>query len=383
MKKTNKKVYVGMSGGVDSSVSAAILKSKGYDVIGVFIKIWQPDWIECTWRTDREDAMRVAAKLNIPFKTLDLTETYKKRVVEYMIDEYAKGRTPNPDVMCNRHVKFGDFYNWAMAQGADYVATGHYASICTVPSQDKKSKISILVPGADKNKDQSYFLWTLTASELDHVLFPVGDVLKSQVRKLAKKYELPNATKKDSQGLCFIGKVDIKEFIARYSAVKPGNILDVNGNIIGRHDGAILYTIGERHGFTITTNTPNSKPYFVISKDVNTNTITVDHRATLSENNPKANKPQQIILENENIHRFAIEYENQAIQNGIDVLVRTRYRADLLKAKLRYDLAKKAYAIDLIDPASDLATGQSAVIYMNVPNQPILCVGGGVIAAVF
>lgn len=175
-----------MSGGVDSSVSAALLIRAGYDVTGVFIKVWQPDWIKCTWKEERIDAMRVAAKLDIPFITLDLEKEYKEEVVDYMIREYKAGKTPNPDVMCNRHVKFGGFYDWAMKNGADFVATGHYAQI----------KNGRLIAGHDKNKDQSYFLWTLTAEQISKTLFPIGNIIKPEVRKLAKKFGLPTAEKK-------------------------------------------------------------------------------------------------------------------------------------------------------------------------------------------
>ena len=179
MKKARQKVYLGMSGGVDSSVSAALLKEAGYDVTGVFIKVWQPDWITCTWKEDRLDAMRVAAKLEIPFITLDLEEKYKKEVVDYMIDEYKMGKTPNPDVMCNQHVKFGGFFNWAINQGADFVATGHYAAIDKPTDEASKYK---LIAGKDKNKDQSYFLWTLTQEQLSKTIFPVGKIEKPEVR---------------------------------------------------------------------------------------------------------------------------------------------------------------------------------------------------------
>jgi tRNA-specific 2-thiouridylase len=175
-----KKVYLGMSGGVDSSVSAALLKKEGYKVIGVFIKVWQPEWINCTWKEDRLDAMRVAARLDIPFITLNLEKEYKEEVVDYMIDEYRRGRTPNPDVMCNRSVKFGGFYNWAMKQGADFVATGHYVI----------SKDGQLIAGKDKNKDQSYFLWTLTKEQIAKTLFPVGNIEKPEARRFAKKFNL-------------------------------------------------------------------------------------------------------------------------------------------------------------------------------------------------
>ncbi|MEN9524048.1 MAG: hypothetical protein RL536_117, partial [Candidatus Parcubacteria bacterium] len=270
---SQKKVFVGMSGGVDSSLSAALLKKAGYDVTGVFIKAWQPDWIECTWREERRDAMRVAAHLDIHFVTLDLEKEYKKEVVDYMIAEYKIGRTPNPDVMCNKQIKFGAFYEWAMKNGADFVATGHYARV------EKFSDSYKLLAGVDNNKDQSYFLWTIKNEQLPHIIFPIGHLTKPEVRKMAAKLKLPTAEKKDSQGLCFIGMVDMKEFLSHYIQQKKGNVLDVNGKIIGEHNGAFLFTIGERHGFTITKKTPNDGALFAVSKNVLNNTITVSEKS--------------------------------------------------------------------------------------------------------
>ena len=232
LKKKTKKVFIGMSGGVDSSVSAALLKEHGYDVTGVFIKVWQPEFFECTWRADRLDAMRVCAKLDIPFLTLNLEKEYKKEVVDYMIDEYKAGRTPNPDVMCNKYIKFGGFFDFAMKHSADFIATGHYARVKKFPRGETSGfnpspEVSPrgtyqLLAGRDKNKDQSYFLWTLTQKQLQKTLFPIGDIDKPEVRKLAEKYGLATAVKKDSQGLCFIGKIDMKDFLKNYMKEKKG-----------------------------------------------------------------------------------------------------------------------------------------------------------------
>jgi tRNA-specific 2-thiouridylase len=268
-KKDKKKIFVGLSGGVDSSTTAALLKEEGHDITGVFIKVWQPDFLECSWKEDRTDAMRVCALLDIPFKTLDLGEEYKKEVVDYMIREYKAGRTPNPDVFCNKHIKFGAFLDWAKKQGVDFVATGHYARI--VQGQGASS----LLTGVDGNKDQSYFLWTLTQNQLKNILFPVGGYLKSEVRKLAEKFDLPTAKKKDSQGLCFVGKVDMYEFLSNFIDQKEGNVVDGSGNVIGKHTGSEFYTIGQRHGFTIYANKPNEMPHYVVSKNIERNTITV------------------------------------------------------------------------------------------------------------
>jgi tRNA-specific 2-thiouridylase len=283
------KVFVGMSGGVDSSVSAALLNKSGYDVTGVFIKVWSPDWLPCTWKEERRDAMRVAAALDIPFITLDLEEEYKKGVVDYMLEEYKLGRTPNPDVMCNKEVKFGHFLKKAREMGADFIATGHYARI--TPSNpplklrggspevtEGQGVIYKLYEGADKNKDQSYFLWTLGQEELKHTLFPIGHLQKAEVRELAKKFKLPTAEKKDSQGICFIGKVDMKEFLSHYIESKPGNVLNEKGEVIGEHEGAIFYTIGQRHGFTISKKSPTDLPYYIVAKDSQKNTLIVSHK---------------------------------------------------------------------------------------------------------
>lgn len=344
------KVFVGMSGGVDSSVSAALLKEAGYDVTGVFIKVWQPDWINCTWREDRLDAMRVAAELDIPFITLDLEKEYKEEVVDYMIAEYKAGRTPNPDVMCNRFVKFGGFYSWAMKHGADFVATGHYAQV-------KNGK---LIMGDDDNKDQTYFLWTLTKEQLEHVLFPVGNIEKPEVRKLAKKFKLATADKKDSQGLCFIGKIDVKEFLSHYIDEKRGDVLDVEGRAIGYHDGAFFYTLGERHGFTITKKTPHDEPLYVIGKDIEKNTITV------SEKTPEGELPngkKEIELKN-------VNWISGTVPIGKKLQARSRYREALQEITINFE-----NSVTFAKPQFTLSPGQSLVIYNGRE-----CLGGGIIA---
>ena len=351
MRSHVKKVYIGMSGGVDSSVSAALLKKAGYDVTGVFIKVWQPEWLEdttaCTWKEDRLDAMRVAAKLDIPFITLDLEKEYKEEVVDYMIREYKAGRTPNPDVMCNRYVKFGGFFNWAMKQGADFVATGHYAQII-----DGK-----LVAGNDKNKDQTYFLWTLTADQISKTLFPVGNIEKPEVRKLAKKFKLPNAEKKDSQGLCFIGKIDVKEFLSHYIESKKGNVLNEKGTIIGEHDGAFFFTIGERHGFTITKKTPNDERYYVVAKDIEKNTITVSKKE-------KMTGVKKVVLED-------VNWNQGSIPVGKVLQARSRYRE-----KLQDIIFTDQNTAEFKEAQNTLSPGQSLVVC-----DGNVCLGGAIISA--
>ena len=262
-------VYVGLSGGVDSATSAALLQQRGYRVVGVFIKIWQPEFIECTWRKDRLDAMRVAATLGIPFKEIDLSAQYESEVVKTMLQSYASGETPNPDVLCNKVVKFGAFARWAFADGADMVATGHYARI------GEENGRTTLVRGIDTSKDQSYFLHLLSENDLQRTLFPLGELTKLQVRKKAQSFGLPVASKPDSQGLCFVGDVSMRDFLKRFIPLHEGNVVDSKGSIVGIHEGAALYTVGQRHGFTVEKSGPSSPSYYVVSVDTVHNTITV------------------------------------------------------------------------------------------------------------
>lgn len=347
----NKKVYVGMSGGVDSSVSAYQLIESGYDVTGVFIRVWQPEGGACTWQEERRDAMRVAAHLDIPFITLDLREAYKKGVVDYMIAEYTKGNIPNPDVMCNREVKFGAFYTWSREQGADYIATGHYAK-----THDGK-----LFEGADKNKDQSYFLWTLTSDELKHVLFPIGHMQKSDVRKIGEKSGIPVFDKKDSQGVCFIGHIDMKEFLKEYIKTEEGNVLDIAGNIIGLHQGALLYTHGERHAFNLFSQSNDQKRLFVIDKNIEKNTITVGELSDIEKIN---SEKKSLVLKNV-IIRGDIE--------GKKISCRTRYRQEKIEVKTIDKNLTDGLTLTLTEyPVT--SAGQSVVLYSDEE-----CLGGGML----
>lgn len=266
----SKLVYVGLSGGVDSATSAALLKEAGYQIVGAFIKIWQPAFIECTWREDRLDAMRATASLGIPFREIDLSDVYQKEVVESMVHDYQAGITPNPDVLCNRSVKFGAFAKWAFAQGADLVATGHYAQVETQPDGTHA-----LLRGADEGKDQSYFLYQLTEADLARTLFPVGHLQKIEVRAHAARFGLPVSDKPDSQGLCFVGDVSMREFLSRSIRVEPGEVRDTANTVVGEHEGAALYTIGQRHGFTMHGERAKQGPWYVVRVDTHTNIVYV------------------------------------------------------------------------------------------------------------
>ncbi len=472
-KQSQKTVFVGLSGGVDSSVSAALLKKatpnnykklfgrptpkgfRGYNVVGVFIKTWQPDFIECTWPEERRDAMRVAAHLDIPFLTFDLSDVYKKEVGDYMIREYKAGRTPNPDVMCNKEVKFGAFLKKALAMGANYVATGHYAQISEkglnsgkppglkMPQPRGLRRISALgrnlLCGTDPAKDQSYFLWTLTQDQLKHILFPVGHLNKSEVRKLAGKFGLPTEHKKDSQGICFLGKVEMKDFLKHYIKEKRGDVLlassekktnfgkrpdlkevprsglgekfDFNEpEVIGYHDGAAFYTLGERHGFTITKKSPNDKPYYVVRKDIKKNILYVSQDPTgkrsvkisRKEVGPLAGSRSDLeetdFVEGKRLGHIKIKNINWISGfppatslprlSGASQLLTTypykcqiRYHGELLPCRIEIGKENTAKVIlKNIEPTA--SAGQSVVVYLpraQSRGDKDICLGGGVI----
>lgn len=270
-----KKIFVAMSGGVDSSVTAALLKEQGYDVTGVFMKNWSDssfykDTTMCPWVTDQEDARKVAALLEIPFYTFDFEAQYREKVVEYMVEGYKAGITPNPDVMCNKEIKFGIFFDKATELGADMIATGHYARV-----QERGGTYRLLA-GVDANKDQSYFLYLLTQKQLSRTLFPLGEYTKPQVRELAKKHALPTAEKKDSQGVCFVGELDVFEFLKSRIPVHKGKIITTGGKEVGEHQGIEFYTIGQRHGIG---SPGGGTPYYVTGKDAVKNILFVGEGA--------------------------------------------------------------------------------------------------------
>jgi tRNA-specific 2-thiouridylase len=364
-----KKVFVGLSGGVDSAVSAALLVRGGYDVTGVFMKGWYPDFLHCDWKEERRDAMRVAAHLDIPFLTLDCEEEYKTHVVDYMLAEYDLGRTPNPDVMCNKYVKFGSFLKEAKLRDADFIATGHYA--VKGKRDNHGHTVYTLNESPDPDKDQSYFLWTLTQKELLSALFPVGKYKKDKVRSLAREFALPVSEKKDSQGICFLGDVDMKEFLKRSLSIGRGNVLNLKGDIIGFHEGARLYTMGERHGFTLLKQTPSNTPLYVISKDITTNTITVA---------PRDDRQQKGI---DRVALSAVNWVSSAPTNKA-YTARIRYhqkpqevtvtqKEDLSPARAGGAQAGKTEVIFKV-AQEGLSFGQSLVLYDGYE-----CIGGGII----
>ena len=338
-----KTVYVGMSGGVDSSVSAALLKDQGYHVVGVYMKNWSKNLpgMKCPWAEDLADAKRVAVKLGIDFKVFDFENEYKQKVVDYMLDEYKKGNTPNPDIMCNQEIKFKLFAETAFEDGADFIATGHYANVEN--GQLKKAK--------DENKDQTYFLYRVTTEALKKTIFPVGNMLKPEVKKLAEKYGLANAHKPESMGVCFVGEANMKDFLSEFIDVKPGKIIEVEtGKELGYHDGAIFYTIGQRHGLNI----GSGLPYYVASKDMDKNIVYI------SKN-----------LNEKNLWTKEIELKDIFLREKAPerIDIRVRHRAPLISATF------DGTTLHLETEIKRIASGQSVVFY-----DGDVCLGGGIIA---
>ncbi|MBJ34693.1 MAG: tRNA 2-thiouridine(34) synthase MnmA [Flavobacteriaceae bacterium] len=387
MKKT--KVVVALSGGVDSSVAAYLLRDQGYDLIGLFMKNWDDKSVtiseECPWLDDSNDAMLVAEKLNIPFQVVDLSKDYKEKIIDYMFDEYSKGNTPNPDILCNREIKFDIFMDIALSLGADYVATGHYSRIKT--KYDSKNKIKYeLHSGIDKTKDQSYFLCQLNQEHLNKIIFPIGDLTKTEVRKIAKKNNLVTAEKKDSQGLCFVGKVSLPDFLQQKLKKKTGNVIEIqsdsklfdkeinfkdenerlisltneidysisDGKIIGRHNGAHYYTVGQRKGIAIG---GYKEPLFVISTNTKTNEIIVGE----GKNHPGLNKKALKVKFSE-INWVNNNYNFENIKD-LKLRARIRYRQKLQKISISkyHDFL----FVEFEDFQTAITKGQFLAIYDN------------------
>ena len=374
-----KRVVVGLSGGVDSSVAAYLLKEQGYEVIGLFMKNWHDDSVtisdECPWLDDSNDALLVAEKLGIPFQTVDLSEQYKERIVDYMFAEYEKGRTPNPDVLCNREIKFDVFMKIALELGADYVATGHYCRKDTIEMDGKLTHR--LLAGKDVNKDQSYFLCQLSQEQLAKTLFPVGELIKPEVRKIAAEQDLVTADKKDSQGLCFIGKVRLPDFLQQQLKPKNGAIIEIPadhtiyesadastqlhnynytpnfGKKVGEHIGAHYFTKGQRKGLSVG-GTP--LPLFVIETDVTTNTIYVGQ----GKEHPGLYRSQLLVKPDE-LHWVRTDL---ALKKGdlMSVKARIRYRQNLENAVI--NLTEEGLVVRFENPQSAIQEGQFVAWYL-------------------
>lgn len=348
-------VYVGLSGGVDSSVAAALLQRDGHRVVGVYMKNWTRDidGTECPWKTDLADARAVAARLDIHFRIFDFENDYRDRVAMSMVAEYQAGRTPNPDVMCNQEIKFKLFLEAALADGAEMIATGHYA----------RTTSGRLLAAADTDKDQTYFLYRVTTTALNKTIFPLGELKKPEVRRLAAELKLPTAGKPDSQGICFVGEVGIKAFLSQYIETMPGSVvLRRTGERLGEHDGAIYYTIGQRQGLGI----GGGKPYYVVGKDMATNTVFVTDR------------PADLGLTSDAFHLRDVHWIGPPPDFKRPLRVRTRYRAELIDAQIGIEAGPDGVSpglkVKLARPERAISPGQSAVIY---DGDQIL--GGGII----
>lgn len=345
-----------MSGGVDSAVSAALLKEQGYQVTGVYMKNWSGDdygiQSECPWEEDQKDAEMVCKSLGIEFRSFNFEKEYRDKVVEYFFSEYEKGRTPNPDVMCNKEIKFKLFLEKSISLGADYIATGHYA----------RHEGNKLLKGVDQNKDQTYFLYNITNDQLAHTLFPVGHLEKIEVRELAKKFKLPNADKPDSQGICFIGEINVLKFLMSRIPEKKGEIIDIDTNeVVGEHKGVYFYTIGQRGGIGVG---GQPTPYFVVDKDLTRNILYVGH----GSDHPKLYSQK---VELENLHLINPEVKKSIIHNK-NLSASVRYRRKPQPGYFTQEDGK--YFFNFTNPEKSITSGQSLVIY-----EEDECLGGGVI----
>lgn len=345
----SKTVFVGMSGGVDSSVSAYLLQQQGYRVVGVFMKNWSGKLetsrgafdFPCSSQADYEDARQVAGHLGIPLYSFDFESEYRDKVIEYFIADIKQGRTPNPDIMCNKEIKFKVFLNKCLSLGADYIATGHYARV-----HKTEDGIYHLLKGIDNTKDQSYFLSTLGQYELSYTLFPVGDIQKSEVRRIADEIRLPNATKPDSQGICFVGEIDVNAFIESFVGENPGDIINIKGEIIGQHRGLYFYTIGQRKGLGI----GGGIPYFVKAKDLEKNQLIVS----------KGVDP--LDLYQSEVRIYELSWTNKAPDLPQNVRAKIRYRSQDVECKVsRID--DYSLKVEFTEPQRAITQGQFLVLY--------------------
>ena len=357
---SNTRVVVGMSGGVDSSVTALLLKEQGYDVVGVFMKNWD-DTDEngvCTATEDYKDVALVANKIGVPYYSINFEKEYWDKVFSYFLEEYKSGRTPNPDVMCNKEIKFKAFLDYAMSLGADYVATGHYARV-----RREEDGTTHLLRGVDSNKDQTYFLNQLSQDQLSRVMFPLGEMDKSEVRKIAEEADLATARKKDSTGICFIGEKNFKEFLMNYLPAQPGQMVTEDGDVMGQHDGLMYYTIGQRKGLGIGGNGTSNEPWFVIGKNLETNELIVGQGFT---------HPHLYAT-----HLIASQFSfttTQELPETFDCTAKFRYRQTDVKVTVDWNKEDNTAVVTFDEPARAITPGQAIVFY-----DGDVCLGGGLI----
>ncbi|GAA6117169.1 tRNA 2-thiouridine(34) synthase MnmA [Apilactobacillus kunkeei] len=362
---SNTRVVVGMSGGVDSSVTAYLLKQQGYDVVGVFMKNWD-DTDEngvCTATEDYKDVAKVASEIGIPYYSVNFEKEYWDRVFTYFLNEYKKGRTPDPDVICNKEIKFRAFLDYALDLGADYIATGHYARL-----QRDEDGHNHLLRGSDDNKDQTYFLSQLSAEQLDRVMFPLGDMPKPKVREIAKEAGLATAEKKDSMGICFIGEKNFKSFLSNYLPATPGKMMTFDGEVKGNHDGLMYYTIGQRKGLGIGGDGKDNRPWFVVGKDLSKNILYVGKG-----------------YENKNLYADYLEasdifWINDIADRGNDFrcTAQFRYRQKDVGVTVHLNDDGKSLRVDFDDPARAVTPGQAVVFYDGDE-----CLGSAIIDAAY
>ncbi|SFK68745.1 tRNA-specific 2-thiouridylase [Paenibacillus sp. 1_12] len=356
------RVVLGMSGGVDSSVSALLLKEQGYEVIGVFMKNWDDtdEWGHCTAEEDSEDVRRVCDQIGIPYYTVNFEKQYMDKVFQYFLDEYRKGRTPNPDVMCNREIKFGEFLNKALELGADFIATGHYAQV------DQQDGIYRLRRGVDSNKDQTYFLNALNQYQLSKAMFPIGHLPKPEVRAIAERAGLATAKKKDSTGVCFIGERDFKEFLSGYLPAKPGDMQTLEGEVKGRHDGLMYYTLGQRQGLGIGGGSGSGEPWFVSGKNLETNVLYV----VQGEQHPSL---YSLGLKATDLNWISGTLPQQEFR----CTAKFRYRQPDQGVSVTFNEKARTCEVTFDKPQKAVTPGQSVVFYDGE-----LCLGGAIIDTV-
>ncbi|MBO7520955.1 MAG: tRNA 2-thiouridine(34) synthase MnmA [Opitutales bacterium] len=344
------KIMAALSGGVDSAVAALLLKQQGYDVRGAYMKTWMNEDAssfagDCPWHQDILDAEACAKKIGIEFEVVDFIKEYHEQIVEYMVEGYKRGQTPNPDVMCNRRMKFGKFLDFAKTRGCGVVATGHYCA-----SVENFDGTKDLVMGADPSKDQSYFLAMITKAQLAAASFPIGSLLKSEVREIAKMNGLPNCDKKDSQGICFLGKIKIQDFLRQFIEEKPGDIVNAQGKKVGRHKGLFNYTIGQRKGIGVPSNADN-KNYVVVAKDFENNILKVDF-----------DSPAQPDLWKSRVEVEGLNWINRELDKETEILARVRYRDGLVKSRF-IPLDGGGAIVEFAEPQRAIASGQVLALY--------------------